>query len=213
MAGACAPAHHTDSTRTGWESPGLAQPLVRKTRALIRHKGSVSQQGEFGRIKGFSVFPAAEGYLSPPRILSPPPSAPTRLLHTGPPVNQYLLGAGVGLSINSLGSSWQGPSKYFGNKNPCLKIRTFLQACVTLTGVLSKLFLEKQHCCRQWWCRSQTRLGSSVAVTLAQAGGYSSDSTPSLETSICRGNGHRKGKKTKNKTKQKKTNHCYQVKL
>ena len=36
------------------------------------------------------------------------------------------------------------------------------------------------------WCRLQTRLGSHVAVALAWASGYSSDSTPSLGTSICR---------------------------
>ena len=41
----------------------------------------------------------------------------------------------------------------------------------------------------QLWCRLQTRLGSCVAVALAQAGGYSSDLTPSLGTSICRGSG------------------------
>ena len=36
--------------------------------------------------------------------------------------------------------------------------------------------------CRELRCRSQTRLGSRVAVVLEQAGGYSSDSTPSLGT-------------------------------
>ena len=36
------------------------------------------------------------------------------------------------------------------------------------------------------WCRSQTELGSCVAVAVAQASGYSSDSTPSLGTSTCR---------------------------
>ena len=35
------------------------------------------------------------------------------------------------------------------------------------------------------WYRSQTRLGSRVAVAVAQARSYSSDSTPSLGTSIC----------------------------
>ena len=46
------------------------------------------------------------------------------------------------------------------------------------------------------WCRSQTRLGSCVAV--AYAGGYSSDSTPRLGTSLCRGCSP---KKTKRKRK------------
>ena len=56
-----------------------------------------------------------------------------------------------------------------------------------------------QHCCEPW-CRSQTWLGSHIAVAMAQAGKYSSDSTPSLGTSIC----HRP-KITKDK-KQNKTN-------
>ena len=41
-----------------------------------------------------------------------------------------------------------------------------------------------QRCC-ELWCRSQTCLGSGVAVVLAQAGGNSSDETPSVGTSIC----------------------------
>ena len=50
------------------------------------------------------------------------------------------------------------------------------------------------------------RLGSRVAVAVAvvQASGYSSDSTPSLGTSICHGRGPRKGKKTKKEKKKKK---------
>ena len=44
------------------------------------------------------------------------------------------------------------------------------------------------------------QLGSRVAV--AQAGGYSSDSTPSLGTSTCHGSSPRNGKK---KTKKKQT--------
>ena len=39
--------------------------------------------------------------------------------------------------------------------------------------------------CRELWCRRQTRLGSRIAVALVQAGGYSSDSIPSLATSMC----------------------------
>ena len=40
-------------------------------------------------------------------------------------------------------------------------------------------------CCRELWYRSQTWLGSHVAVAVAVADRYSSDSTPSLGTSIC----------------------------
>ena len=44
------------------------------------------------------------------------------------------------------------------------------------------------------WCRSQIRLGSGVAVAVAQVGSNSSDSTPSLGTSICRRCGPQKKK-------------------
>ena len=55
------------------------------------------------------------------------------------------------------------------------------------------------QCCHELWCRSQTWLRSSIAVAVVQAGGYSSDSTPSLGTSIYHRSGPRKGKKTKEK--------------
>ena len=42
-------------------------------------------------------------------------------------------------------------------------------------------------------------LGSHVAVALLWSGGYSSDSTPSLGTSMCCGIGPRNGKKDKKK--------------
>ena len=60
------------------------------------------------------------------------------------------------------------------------------------------------RCC-ELWCRLQTWLGSYVAVALVQAGGYSSNRTPSLGTSTCRGRIPRKDEKTKkkNKTPQK----------
>ena len=31
------------------------------------------------------------------------------------------------------------------------------------------------QCCHKLWCRSQTQLGSGIAVALEQAGGYSSN--------------------------------------
>ena len=46
--------------------------------------------------------------------------------------------------------------------------------------------LRIQHCC-ELWCMSQTQLGSGITVALAQAGGYRSNWTPSLGTSICCG--------------------------
>ena len=39
--------------------------------------------------------------------------------------------------------------------------------------------------CRELWCRLETRLGSGVAVAVVEAGGCSSDWTPSLGTSVC----------------------------
>ena len=46
-------------------------------------------------------------------------------------------------------------------------------------------------------CRLQTRLGSRVAVALAQAGGCSSDWTPSLRASICHRSSPEKAKRQK----------------
>ena len=56
--------------------------------------------------------------------------------------------------------------------------------------------LRTPKCC-ELWCRSQMRLGSSVAVTVAVASSYGSDLTPSLGTFICLGCG------PKNQTKPK----------
>ena len=61
---------------------------------------------------------------------------------------------------------------------------------------LAQWVKDPAHC--ELWCRLQRWLGSRVAVPLASAGRYSSNSTPSLGTSIRRGSGPRKGKKTKN---------------
>ena len=61
-------------------------------------------------------------------------------------------------------------------------MRMQVQSLVSLSG------LRIRHC-REPWCRSQTRLGSLVAVAVAQDSSYSSDSTHSLGTSICSGCG------------------------
>ena len=63
--------------------------------------------------------------------------------------------------------------------------------------------LRIRRCC-ELRCRSQTQLGSGVAVAAAQAGGYSSDWTPSLGTSICHGCSTKKTKRQKKKRKKKK---------
>ena len=43
----------------------------------------------------------------------------------------------------------------------------------------------KDWCCHELWCMSLMQLGSSVAVAVVKASGYSSISTASLATSIC----------------------------
>ena len=81
----------------------------------------------------------------------------------------------------------------------CLaSMRTWVRSLASISG------LRIPHC-HELWCRSQTRLGSRVAVAVVQDGSYSSDLTPSLGTSICHGNGPRKGRKTKNKQTNKNT--------
>ena len=52
------------------------------------------------------------------------------------------------------------------------------------------------------WCRSQMRLRSDIAVTLVQAGSNSSDQTPSLGNSVCRGCGRKRTKDKRQKTKK-----------
>ena len=53
--------------------------------------------------------------------------------------------------------------------------------------------------CREVWCRSKMRLRSHIAVALTQASSYSSNSTPSLGTSICCKCSPKKIKKKKKK--------------
>ena len=85
-------------------------------------------------------------------------------------------------------------------------------------ALLSGLRIQR---CRELWCRSQTRLGSCVAVALAQAGGYSSDQTPSLGISICRwigprnsnNNNNNNNKKDKKKKKKKIAKEKSEVRL
>ena len=59
--------------------------------------------------------------------------------------------------------------------------------------------------CRELWCRSQMELRSGAAVAVVSAGSHSSDSTPSLETSICLGCGPKKRERQNKQTNQKKT--------
>ena len=57
-------------------------------------------------------------------------------------------------------------------------MRTWVYSLALFSG------LRIQHC-RELWCRLQTWLGSGITMAVVQASGYSSDSTPSLGTSVC----------------------------
>ena len=67
-------------------------------------------------------------------------------------------------------------------------MRLWVWSLASLSGLRSRR-------CRELWCRSQTWLGSSIAVAVVQACCCSSDLTPSLGTSICRRCGPKKKKK------------------
>ena len=69
-------------------------------------------------------------------------------------------------------------------------MRVWVRSLASLSG------LRIRHCL-ELWCRSQTRLGSGIAVAVAQAGSNSSDSIPSLGTSICHGCGPKRAKDKK----------------
>ena len=75
--------------------------------------------------------------------------------------------------------------------NPTRNHEVAVRSLASLSG------LRIRHC-HALWCRSQTRLGSGVAVAVVEAGSYSSDWTPSLGTSICRGCSPKKQNKKEN---------------
>ena len=56
--------------------------------------------------------------------------------------------------------------------------------------------------CRELWSRLQMRLGSCIAVAVAQDGSYSSDQTSSLGTSVCHKCSPKKIKDQKNREKK-----------
>ena len=60
-----------------------------------------------------------------------------------------------------------------------VSMRMLVQSLVLLTGL-------RIQCCHELWCSSQTQLRSCIAVAVAKADNCSSDSTPSLEISLCR---------------------------
>ena len=75
----------------------------------------------------------------------------------------------------------------------------FMRIQVPSLALLRGLRIQR---CWELWYKSQTWLGSRVAVAAVQASSYNSNSTPSLGTSVC----HRRSpKKTKIKIKKNKT--------
>ena len=77
-------------------------------------------------------------------------------------------------------------------------MRTWVRSLALFSG------LKIRHCC-ELWCRLQMWLRSHIAVAMARVGSYSSDSTPSLGTSIRQGCGPKKTKKKKKKERKKTT--------
>ena len=73
-------------------------------------------------------------------------------------------------------------------------MKTQVRSLASLSGLRSRR-------CHELWCRSQMRLRSGIVVAVMWAGGYSSDLTHSLGTSICHGCGPKKKKKKKKEKK------------
>ena len=73
-----------------------------------------------------------------------------------------------------------------------MSMRMGVRSLASLSGL-------RIQCCHKLWPRSQMQLGPGVAVAVAvvRAGSCSSDSIPSLGTTICHGCGPEKKKKKK----------------
>ena len=80
-------------------------------------------------------------------------------------------------------------------------MRLRVQSLALLSGLKIQL-------CRELWRRSQTRLGSGIAVAVAVASNCSSNWHPGLGTSICCGCSPKKQKKTNKQTKSN-GNSCF----
>ena len=84
-----------------------------------------------------------------------------------------------------------------GLRTRLVSIRTLVQSLAFLSG------LRIWHC-RDLQCRLQTWLGLPIAMAVAEAESYSSNSTPSLGTSIC-------PKKNPNQNKTRKKKPCKKI--
>ena len=85
-----------------------------------------------------------------------------------------------------------------GLRTQLLSMRTWVWSLASLSG--SGIWR-----CHELWCRSW--LGCLIAVAVVQAGSCSSNTTPSLGTSIC----YKYGPKKQNKWKTPKQNNDYEV--
>ena len=83
----------------------------------------------------------------------------------------------MGKRLNFKNDFWEFLLWLSGLQTRLVSMRMQVQFLAWLSG------LRIRHC-HELWCRSQTRLRSVVAVAVAQAGNCSSDSTPSLGTSV-----------------------------
>ena len=80
-------------------------------------------------------------------------------------------------------------------------VRMQVRSLASLSGQWVKHLMRR---CRELWCSGQMRLGSGVIVAVMQAGSCSSDLTPRLGTSICRGCGPKKSKKKEREREKRK---------
>ena len=95
--------------------------------------------------------------------------------------------------------NWVGfPFWLFRQQTQLGSMRMWVQSLASISG------LRIQRC-RELWHRSQTRLGSRMAVAVVWAGGYSSYLTPSLGTSIYCRCSPKKKKKIENISAEKPT--------
>ena len=120
-------------------------------------------------------------------------------LEVNNPINQLVILDKCGLPANveiSIKNSSQGSSCRGSAVMNLRSMRMQVQSLALLSG-------SEIRCCHELWCRSQAWLRSCIAVAVVQACSCSSNSTPSLGTSMCRGCVPKKHK-TKTKTNKQK---------
>ena len=100
--------------------------------------------------------------------------------------------------------SLEFPSRFSSQWNQLVSMRTWVQSLALVGG------LRIRHC-HELWCRLQMQLGSHLAEAVVQASSYSSDSTPSLGTSICCGCSPKKTKTNKQTNKKQGNPVLYQI--